>query len=619
MQVAIVGSQNGIGLQRDFDLLRDYLVRHGHEVTGYQYDETPQELPKYDLAIFLEVIPRAYLGLADTKFWFANAEWLKPDKLEVAQKYIDKVFAKTHEAQRILEPLLPGKVHYTGFLTRDQYEPLTPRELRVLHIGGNSSLRGTQSVLDAWRWRRDGHYLDLPLTIISTAIKEQELPPNVTVYDRVSEEELKRLQNSHFFHLFPSGTEGFGHAIHEAQSVSAFLITTGAPPMCELEAVYIPPSGPKRTYGMADVYDVSALDVYRVMENVKSHYDGHGAGSRDSFLYSNAIFEESFFIHLEEVMSPKINLGYPITERKDSRPVVAFLGNFGASESTENMIKWALTERLGMEVECLQENETNLAAMRNGAFYSDYFLWVRTPGWLRVLDDEMLQFLKDLRTPSLSIHLDKFWGIPEREKLIGVHPFWRTDFVFTADGGFQEQFKERGVNHFWMKPAVSEVYCHPGTPREEYRFDVGFVGAREYHSEYPFRKQMVEFLEKTYGPRFKHIEGVRGHLLNDVYASLKVVVGDCFQAGTPNYWSDRLPETCGRYGFLLHPYVDGIDIPVMRYQPQNLDDLHAAIETMLRDEDRTDMIKTAAVIVRERHTWTARMKEIFAVVDNAKD
>src|SRR5207253_727317 len=112
-----------------------------------------------------------------------------------------------------------------------------------------------------------------------------------------------------------------------------------------------------------------------------------------------------------------------------------------------------------------------------------------TPGWLQVPDEEMfklLEWCKNEGVKTLSIHLDKFWSIPDREFLIGKIPFWKTAYCFTADGSRQEDFAKRGVNHFWMRPAVSEVYCHPGTPREEYHCDVGFVGAKEYHSEYPF-------------------------------------------------------------------------------------------------------------------------------------
>lgn len=295
---------------------------------------------------------------------------------------------------------------------------------------------------------------------------------------------------------------------------------------------------------------------------------------------------------------------------------IAFIGNFKAEHSTENQIKWAFEEGLGHEVEMLQENEVNLAAISTAMEYSDLLLWVRTPGWLGVPDNKMLDLLGSAKIPTCSVHLDKFWGIPEREALIGVHPFWKTKFVFTADGSRQEEFKARGVNHFWMRPAVSEIYCHRGQPWDMYRCDVGFVGAREYHREYPFRLQLVEFLEKTYGDRFKHITGLRGHGLNDFYASCKVVVGDCIFAGTPNYWSDRVPETIGRFGHLLHPKVDGLDVPVWLYEPQDLNSLQEQIELNLTlpESVRKKFIRHSAEWVKERDTWTVRMTSLLKLV-----
>ncbi len=107
--------------------------------------------------------------------------------------------------------------------------------------------------------------------------------------------------------------------------------------------------------------------------------------------------------------------------------------------------------------------------------------------------------------------------------------------------------------------------------------------------------------------------GVRGHDLNNCYASCKVVVGDCFGAGTPNYWSDRVPETCGRYGLLIHPAVDGLKTPMWFYEPQNLISLKTTIEGMLSHsaERRLSYILGGAEYTRTHDTWTIRMATIM--------
>src|SRR6202008_1116231 len=132
-------------------------------------DEAYRELTStvFDLVIFLEIIPRDKLGLAKRRWFFANPEWMKPQVIASAKQHIEKIFVKTHEAKRLLDQLFPGKVFYVGFLTRDQYEPDTQRMAWLLHIGGNSNFRGTQAVVDAWKWERNGKHLDAHLWIIS--------------------------------------------------------------------------------------------------------------------------------------------------------------------------------------------------------------------------------------------------------------------------------------------------------------------------------------------------------------------------------------------------------------------------------------------------------------------
>lgn len=619
MNIAIVTNMNGIGLQRDYELLAEELRSRGHDVTGVQFDEelSAKDL-LFDLAIFLEVVPRDKLPLAFRRWLFANPEWVKPDMVPTVRKFFEKVFAKTHEGERILGELFPGKVHYTGFLTRDQYDETVKRHPWFLHIGGNSSLRGTQATIDAWRWKKDGRGIDATLHIVSRALKERPEIPGVIYHEELTEEKIKNLQNQCLFHIYPSGTEGWGHALREALSVGARVLTTAGPPMDEIDNCYqVEPCGTS-SYNYATVYEVSALAIRQNCELLLllEQTNVFPYKPREEFLAGNESFRKSFAAHLDEFSFRKRPGGRVASGSKQKD--IVYIGNFLAPESTENMVLWAL-ERLGHTVWRVQENDCmDSGILTELAMGSDLLLWTRTPGAFKVPDEQMQQVLRDIQrfgTQTASLHLDKFWGIPAREAEVGKTAFWKTQYVFTADGSRQIDFLERGVNHIWMKPAVSEVYCHPGIPRDGFKCDVGFVGARDYHSEYPFRRELVDFLEKRYDSRFKHITGVRGHDLNDFYASCKVVVGDCIFAGTPRYWSDRVPETCGRYGFLLHPIVDGLDPSTPLYVPQNLDSVKQEIDRWLNlglERDITRLI--IAEEVAKKHTWTVRMSEILAQV-----
>jgi hypothetical protein len=247
------------------------------------------------------------------------------------------------------------------------------------------------------------------------------------------------------------------------------------------------------------------------------------------------------------------------------------------------------------------------------------FLFVHTHSWNPIPDQEMFRFLDYLKKreiPSVFFHLDRYWGIPEREERIGIDPCWKCDFAFTADGGNQEKFWARGVNHYYSPPAIVERAIHYGFPRTDLRCDVGFVGAGAgYHSLYPFRTQLLQYLEQRYRGRFKHFEGIREAVLNDAYASIKVCVGDNIFSGAPHYASDRLPETIGRGGFLVYPRFEGLTIPCPTYKAQDLADLGEQIDIWLQvPVSRREIQKVCMEHVRAHDTYTHRIKEIFRVV-----
>jgi hypothetical protein len=615
MNIGIVTNVNSRGLLRDAELITPLIESAGHKVELLQFDESCDKF--FGLLIFLEVVPRVLIKRSETAPWLIpNPEFLTPESIKTVKRSFGLILCKTHDSHRICTNLFGGKAHYTGFVSLDKFDSHVERKLKCLHVSGHSQVKGTGAVIDAWRWKCNGQSLKAQLTVVSD-FPVEDLPENVSIVSGISEEELKQLQNEYQIHIQPSQNEGFSHVIHEALSVNASILTVDAPSMNEIHAAYKIPSTGSTLFNSVKMHEVSAIDIHKAVQDMlRLGRNGFAAAGmpRREFLDGNEAFKKAFAAHLADLGTKSLSI-------RTQNKCIAFLGNFKDEHSTENQILWALEQRLGYEVEKLQENLVSLDDIEEACECSQILLWVRTPTWLKVPDDEMIHFLAGLKRKSIksvACHLDKFWGIPEREALIGKIPFWMCEYCFTADGSRQEDFAKRGVNHFWMRPAISEVFCHPGTPRDEYRCDVGFVGAKEYHSEYPFRKQMVEFLEETYGNRFKHIQGVRGHLLNDVYASICVTVGDCFQAGTPMYWSDRLPETVGRHGFLLHPAVEGLDIPVIRYEPQNLDDMRRAIDAMLQYKDREEIIESGVRRVLNNDTWTIRMAEIIRRITDGK-
>lgn len=304
---------------------------------------------------------------------------------------------------------------------------------------------------------------------------------------------------------------------------------------------------------------------------------------------------------------------------------IAYLGNFGPIHSTETHVGISL-EDLGHTVIRLQEDRYDWTMIRTMALTTDLFLWTRT--WRR--DDagalETLKALADAKVPTVSAHLDLYFAV-HRENQIDSEPFWKTKYVFTADGGHQAEFAQKGIRHFWMQPAVFGRECVREAPVDRYKCEVLFVGSYNYHKEH-YRKELIDWLRATYGGRFAHwghspATTIRNLELNRLYASAAVIVGDSCNPGfqLTHYWSDRIPETLGRGGFLLHPEVVGLDqyytpgVHFARYTFGDFAGLRQTIDRYLACPEEREKIRAAGhAHVRQHHTYAHRMAEVLETV-----
>lgn len=330
---------------------------------------------------------------------------------------------------------------------------------------------------------------------------------------------------------------------------------------------------------------------------------------------------------------------------------VISLGNFSVPFTTETYTARGLRENGCDVVEVQQDHAQKMGAdefvsmLLTGALSKwrvDLCLYTRThnptalgPAWT-----DAWQRLAKAGIVTASYHLDRFWDL-EREHLVwDADPLFTVDHCFTADGGNQDRFARAvpGMNHHWLPPGVDRQEAEQaGNPRHDLtNYQVAFIGSTDrYHAEYPQRAALVHHLRQTYGHRrvvfFGHGRGslpvVRQQALNDVLASVPVIVGDsCFANDAPattratNYWSDRIPETMGRGGFLLHPDVPGLaDVHgagvVATYAPGDWDDLDAKIREVSAStpEQRTAILAARRAVILAKHTMTHRMAELLDV------
>jgi len=76
--------------------------------------------------------------------------------------------------------------------------------------------------------------------------------------------------------------------------------------------------------------------------------------------------------------------------------------------------------------------------------------------------------------------------------------------------------------------------------------------------------------------------------------------------------SDRIPETIGRGGFLIHPKCEGMEFPMASYAPQCISHLEQEIEYWLSHEDeREDLRRAGFEWFKQNGTWAHRILDVL--------
>ena len=233
----IIARTNGVGLDRDVDLLHETLTSVGYDVTtSHCRGISPlrpilPSKPKFDANIFLERVFPRWLGSAHKNLLIPNQERFPRRHLKHLKR-IDRILCKSHHAEDIFSGLA-YPTQYIGFTSSDLLdETIKPDYQSFFHLAGRSTLKGTETILDLWN-----KHPEWPLLTIVQYKENAPLraPSNVKlITDYIPHEEIKTHLNSHGIHLCTSLSEGWGHYIVEAMSCRAVVVTTDAPPMSEL-------------------------------------------------------------------------------------------------------------------------------------------------------------------------------------------------------------------------------------------------------------------------------------------------------------------------------------------------------------------------------------------------
>lgn len=316
---------------------------------------------------------------------------------------------------------------------------------------------------------------------------------------------------------------------------------------------------------------------------------------------------------------------------------VAYLGNFRHSFCTEVHVAASL-ESLGHTVVRLQEDQTAWDSIvpTVQAKGAQLFMWTRT--WPSEKSEALpvLEALRSIGVPSAFFHLDRWHGL-DREHQVHDQPFAYCDVIFSPNDS--PRWKEDGFNHFWLPPGVYGPECEPVSPNpRRWPFDVVFVGSHPYpHPEWQkYRTDLLSAFRAAFGRRFAILPRerrgtpIRGRDLQELYATVPVILGDsCLAGESTMYWSDRVPETLGRGAALIHPRVPGMGewysnvVPEQDFIGYDLGDFKQAVAKArfaLDDEVGRWMVgQQGRRTVLGRDTYAHRMGTVLAVAEGIYD
>lgn len=307
---------------------------------------------------------------------------------------------------------------------------------------------------------------------------------------------------------------------------------------------------------------------------------------------------------------------------------IAFVGNHKVDFSSESHHCKTL-EAMGHEVIRMQEGLVRSETIYREAIKCDMLVFIHTHGVMTrgsYSISRVFEMLKNAGVPTVTYHLDLWLGI-RRESDLHNDPFYHSiEYFFTVDKLMADWFNENtSVKGIFLPAAVydKEVYIH----ESPYNFikEVVFVGSKRYHPEWQYRPLLINNLAEHYEERFFHIGGdgsgvVRGDDLNKLYISSKVVVGDtlCIDFKYPYYLSDRIFETTGRGGFIIHPYIKGLEDlfeigkEIVTYEYGNFKELYEKIDYYLEHDDEREAIRLAGHERTKRdHTYRNRWEFIL--------
>lgn len=330
LNIHLICYRNGVGLNRDIDLLKEELTKLGHNVTFIpSNDKIPK--PKADINVFLDVVEEYFFPYAEKNYLVPNPEWCFLSKEQLLK--FDLILCKTKEAERIFKSFNPNTI-FMSFISKDCLNPLIYKNYKLpIHIAGASIQKGTKAVISTWL--NNPQFPQLLLLRHKSHFPFPETTSIKTISDYLADPAIEVFQNSFGLHICPSETEGFGHYIWEAMSCGNVVVTVDAPPMNEFIADKrcLVKSSHQAPWRYATSYSVDPQHLDSVISNLLSLPEESlreiGQQNRKFYLQNSQLFRERLAQIFRRDFVPENTINWEMTH---------FLWNLGiASQSNAGM------------------------------------------------------------------------------------------------------------------------------------------------------------------------------------------------------------------------------------------------------------------------------------------
>jgi hypothetical protein len=291
MRIQVITRNNGYGLTKDVQVIREAMEPHGHTVDFTDWTK-PRTKGKWDWNIHLELLNPAHFRTGLVNAFVPNPEWFD-SAWNKALPSVDIVLAKTYDTKRIYD-LKHKKVVHTGWTSPDPGMKVDLSRRDAIHSAGHSVSKGTYELIEAARM-----VPELPITLIAKNKISRPVPSNVKVVaGYLSDAEHAELRKAPI-HLCPSSYEGFGHYMNEARAMGALLLSTDAEPMNEIvgtESTILVPHCSERTmrHAIEKIVCVDALAEGMRMSLTLLEQAGPqiSKAARDGYEKDRALFHE---------------------------------------------------------------------------------------------------------------------------------------------------------------------------------------------------------------------------------------------------------------------------------------------------------------------------------------